>query len=78
MNLNFGKENFFREYNESNQLKKIMLLYIASKLEENEILDLKTLFKYNGDEEDGTFLMCFSDFRQIFNKLYNHLYHLRK
>ena len=53
LNLNFGKENFFREYNESNQLKKIMLLYIASKLEENEILDLKTLFKAFDKDNNG-------------------------
>jgi len=52
-NLNFGKENFFKEYSESNLLKKIMLLYIASKLEENEILDLKTLFKAFDKDNNG-------------------------
>ena len=53
LNVNFGKENFFKEYNQSNQLKKIMLLYIASKLEENEILDLKNLFKAFDKDNNG-------------------------
>ena len=52
-NLNFGKQNFFKEYCESNLLKKIMLLYIASKLEENEILDLKTLFRAFDKDNNG-------------------------
>ena len=52
-NLNFGKQNFFKEYSESNLLKKIMLLYIASKLEESEILDLKTLFKAFDKDNNG-------------------------
>ena len=51
--LSFEKENFFKEYNESNQLKKIVLLYIASKLEENEILDLNTLFRAFDKDNDG-------------------------
>jgi len=51
--LNFGKDNFFREYKDSNQLKKIVLLYIASKLEEKEILDLKNLFKAFDKDENG-------------------------
>ena len=51
--LHFGKDNFFKEYKDSNQLKKIVLLYIASKLEENEILDLKNLFKAFDKDENG-------------------------
>ena len=51
--LNFGKDNFFKEYKDSNQLKKIVLLYIASKLEENEIFDLKNLFKAFDKDENG-------------------------
>ena len=43
--INFGLTNFFKEYKESNKLKKIVLLYIASKLQEDEILDLNNLFK---------------------------------
>ena len=51
--LHFGKDNFFKEYKDSNQLKKIVLLYIASKLEENEIFDLKNLFKAFDKDENG-------------------------
>ena len=42
--LNFSS-NFFKEYKESNQLKKIILLFIASRLQDNEIDDLKDIFK---------------------------------
>ena len=52
-NLNFGKQNFFKDYKESNQLKKIVLLYIASRLEEKEILDLQVLFKAFDKDENG-------------------------
>ena len=52
-NLKFEKENFFKEYAESNLLKKIMLLYIASRLEENEILDLKNFFKAFDKDNNG-------------------------
>ena len=61
-NLNFGKENFFKEYSESNLLKKIMLLYIASKLEENEILDLKKLFK--GFDKDNNGQIDYKEFEK--------------
>ena len=52
-NLNFGGSNFFKDYKESNQLKKIVLLYIASKLEEKEILDLQNLFKAFDKDDNG-------------------------
>ena len=45
--------NFFKEYKESNRLKKIVLLYIASKLQENEILDLNNLFKAFDKDNNG-------------------------
>ena len=51
--LNFGKDNFFKEYKNSNQLKKIVLLYIASKMEEKEILDLRNLFKAFDKDNNG-------------------------
>ena len=60
--LHFGKDNFFKEYKDSNQLKKIVLLYIASKLEENEILDLKNLFKAFDKDENGQ--IDFKEFEQ--------------
>ena len=61
-NLHFGKENFFKEYSESNLLKKIMLLYIASKLEESEILDLKKLFK--GFDKDNNGQIDYKEFEK--------------
>ena len=50
--LNF-KSQFFKEYKETNQLKKIVLLLIASKLNENEINDLKEIFKAFDKDNDG-------------------------
>ena len=60
--LNFGKKNFFQEYKNSNQLKKIVLLYIASKLDENEILDLNELFKAFDKDDSGQ--IEFKEFEQ--------------
>ena len=51
--LNFNKRNFFKEYKESNLLKKIVLYYIASKLEENEIMELKKLFLAFDKDNNG-------------------------
>ena len=48
-----GNSNFFKEYKESNKLKKIVLLYMASKLQEEEILDLNKLFKAFDKNNDG-------------------------
>ena len=48
-----GNSNFFKEYKESNKLKKIVLLYMASKLQEEEILDLNKLFKAFDEDNDG-------------------------
>ena len=45
--------NFFKEYKESNRLKKIVLLYIASKLQEDEIYGLNNLFKAFDKDNDG-------------------------
>ena len=45
--------NFFKEYKESNRLKKIVLLYIASKLQEDEIYGLDNLFKAFDKDNDG-------------------------
>ena len=65
--LNFGKDNFFKEYKDSNQLKKIVLLYIASKLEEKEILDLKNLFKAFDKDDNGQ--IDYKEFEQGLIKL---------
>ena len=51
--INFHGTNFFKEYKESNRLKKIVLLYIASKLQEDEILDLNELFKAFDKDNNG-------------------------
>ena len=48
-----GTRNFFKEYKESNRLKRIVLLYIASKLQEEEILDLNKIFKAFDKNNDG-------------------------
>jgi calcium-dependent protein kinase len=65
--LNIGKDNFFKEYNESNQLKKIVLLCIASKLEENEINDLKKLFMAFDKDNNGQ--IDFKEFEQALMEL---------
>jgi len=51
--INLYGTNFFKEYKESNRLKKIVLLYIASKLQEDEILDLNELFKAFDKDNNG-------------------------
>jgi len=60
--LSFGKNNFFEEYTNSNQLKKIVLLYIASKLDENEILDLNNIFRAFDKDDSGQ--IDFKEFEQ--------------
>ena len=65
--LNIGKDNFFKEYNESNQLKKIVLLCVASKLEENEINDLKKLFMAFDKDNNGQ--IDFKEFEQALMEL---------
>ena len=44
---------FFKEYKESSLLKKLVLLYIASKLNEHEIKDLNNLFKVLDKNDSG-------------------------
>ena len=51
-NLNFSSQ-FFREYKETNELKKIVLAFIASRLQENEINDLKEIFHAFDKDNDG-------------------------
>ena len=50
--LNFNLK-FFKEYKEMSQFKKIVLLYIASRLSENEINNLKDIFKAFDKNNDG-------------------------
>ena len=65
--INFGLTNFFKEYKESNKLKKIVLLYIASKLQEDEILDLNNLFKAFDKDNNGQ--IDYKEFEQGIMKL---------
>ena len=60
--LNFTNTNFFKEYKESNQFKKIVLIFIASKLQEDEINDLKNLFK--AFDKDGNGQIDYKEFEQ--------------
>ena len=50
--LNFSSQ-FFREYKENKELKKIVLAFIASRLQENEINDLKDIFQAFDKDNDG-------------------------
>ena len=60
--LNYIGSNFFKEYKDSNRLKKIVLIYIASKLQEEEILDLNNLFK--AFDKDGNGQIDYKEFEQ--------------
>jgi calcium-dependent protein kinase len=50
--LNFDP-NFFENYIHGSPLKKVSLLFIASRLDENEIKDLKKVFEAFDKEKDG-------------------------
>ena len=65
--INLDGCNFFKEYKESNRLKKIVLLYIASKLQEDEILDLNELFKAFDKDNNGQ--IDYKEFEQGLMKL---------
>ena len=50
--LNFNTQ-YFKEYMETNEFKKIVMLFVASRLGENEIKDLKEIFKAFDKNNDG-------------------------
>jgi calcium-dependent protein kinase len=50
--LNFNTE-YFKKYMETNEFKKIVMLFVASRLGENEIKDLKEIFKAFDKNNDG-------------------------
>ena len=52
IDLNFDPV-FFKNYSKFNLIKKITLLFIASRLEENEINDLKKIFEAFNIQKDG-------------------------
>ena len=64
--LNFTTQ-FFREYKQNNELKKIVLSLIASRLDENEIKDLKELFQAFDKDKDGQ--INYQEFEQSLLKL---------
>ena len=61
--LNFNGTNFFKEYMDGKRLKKIILLYIASKLQEKEILDLKSVFMAFDTDNNGQ--IDYKEFEQV-------------
>ena len=52
VNLNFDPI-IFKDYTQSNLIKKMSLLFIASRLEQNEIRDLKRIFGAFDKEKNG-------------------------
>jgi calcium-dependent protein kinase len=64
--LNFNSQ-FFKEYKDTNQLKKIVLLYIASRIKESDINDLKEIFKAFDKDNDGQ--INYNEFEQGLLKL---------
>jgi calcium-dependent protein kinase len=64
--LNFSPI-FLKEYKESNQLKKIVLSLIASRLKESDIKDLKEIFKAFDKNKDGQ--ISFDEFEKGLLKL---------
>ena len=64
LNFNF---QFFKEYKEMNQLKKIVLLFIASRLSENDINNLKEIFKAFDKNNDGQ--IGYNEFEEGLKKL---------
>ena len=64
--LNFSSKDFIN-YMQSNQLKKAVLVYIASRLQDNEINDLKDIFQAFDKDNDGQ--INYNEFEQGLLKL---------
>ena len=64
--LNFDVE-FFKRYIRRKQLKKMIIVYIASRLQENEISDLKEIFKAFDKDNDGQ--ISYNEFKEGILKL---------
>ena len=64
--LNFDSK-FFKRYFKNKQLKKIVLMYIASRLQESEINDLKDIFKAFDKDNNGQ--ISFNEFEEGLIKL---------
>ena len=52
-NLNFFNISFLKSYKKTNTFKKVILTYIASRINENEINDLSKLFEMFDFDHDG-------------------------
>ena len=64
--LDFSSK-FFKEYQQTNQLKKLVLILIASRLQENEINDLKEIFQAFDTDNDGQ--INYNEFEQSLLRL---------
>ena len=64
--LNFNPK-FFKKYINNKKLKKIVILYIASRLQDNELDDLKEIFKAFDKDNDGQ--INFGEFEEGLMKL---------
>ena len=65
-NLKFDL-SFIKEYNKANQLKKIVLMFIASRIGDKEINDLKEAFKAFDKDKDGQ--ISLEEFKEGLKKL---------
>ena len=63
--LNFNSQ-YFKEYNKSNQLKKLVFYYIASRLGEKEITHLRDAFKTFDKNNDGQ--ISYNEFKEGLEK----------
>ena len=65
-NLNFNS-NFLKEFNKATHLKKLILFYIASRVDDNEISNLKDIFKAFDKDNDGQ--ISYNEFEEGIKKL---------
>ena len=63
----YFSSNFFKENKESNELKKIIILFIASRLQDDEIDNLKEIFKAFDKDKNGQ--ICYDEFEKGLLKL---------
>ncbi len=66
--LNFTPQ-FFKDYKETNQLKRLVLVFIASRLQDYEINDLKNIFQAFDTDNDGQ--INYNEFEQGLLKLHS-------
>ena len=65
-NLNFDIQNF-KLYKESNIFKKMIIVFIASRLNQNDVKDLQKMFDFFDKDKDGQITL--DEFEQGFNEL---------